>query len=100
MEDIIKRLAEYEINPIVIDPWADKEDAMHEYGVKLSSMEDAKDLDCIIMAVGHEEFKNLKLSDIDKMFKDMPSENKVLIDVKGLYNIKEIGEKGYKYWRL
>ena len=33
-------------------------------------------------------------------FKDMPSENKVLIDVKGLYNIKEIGEKGYKYWRL
>ena len=100
VEDIIKRLAEYEITPIVVDPWASERDAMHEYGVTLTKLEDAKDADCVIVAVAHNEFKALRLNDIKKLFKNSADTEKVLIDVKGLYKVTELKESGMKYWRL
>ena len=100
VEDIIKRLAEYEITPIVVDPWASERDAMHEYGVTLTKLEDVKDADCVIVAVAHNEFQALRLNDIKKLFKDSADTEKVLIDVKGLYKVTELKESGIKYWRL
>lgn len=100
VEDIIKRLAEYEITPIVVDPWASERDAMHEYGVTLTKLEDVKDADCVIVAVAHNEFQALRLNDIKKLFKNSADTEKVLIDVKGLYKVTELKESGMKYWRL
>lgn len=100
VDDIIKRLAEYEITPVVVDPWASERDAMHEYGVTLTKLEDAKDADCVIVAVAHNEFKALSLDDIKKLFKNCPDEEKVLIDVKGLYPVSALKESAMKYWRL
>lgn len=100
VEDIIKRLTEYEITPIVVDPWASERDAMHEYGVTLTKLEDVKDADCVIVAVAHNEFKSLTLNDIKKLFKNSADAEKVLIDVKGLYKVSELNESGMRYWRL
>lgn len=100
VDDIIKRLAEYEITPIVVDPWANEKDAMHEYGVTLTKLEDVKDADCIIVAVAHNEFKVLGLNDIKRLFKSSADTEKVLIDVKGLYEVSELKASGMKYWRL
>ena len=100
VEDIIKRMAEYDINPLVVDPWASERDAMHEYGVTLTKYEDIADADCVIVAVAHNEFKALSLADIKKLFKACPDEEKVLIDVKGLYKVSDLKESGMKYWRL
>ena len=100
VDDIIKTLNSYEITPIVVDPWASERDAMHEYGVTLTKLEDAVDADCIIVAVAHNEFKALKLSDIKKMFKNCPDNEKVLLDVKGLYSVKALKDSGLRYWRL
>jgi len=100
VEDIINRLKEYGIDPVVVDPWANADDAMREYGVTLSSMEDAKNADCIILAVAHNEFKALGLEEIDGMFADLPQDEKVLIDVKNLYSIAEMKAKGFRFWRL
>lgn len=100
VEDIIKRLAEYEITPIVVDPWASERDAMHEYGVTLTKLEDVKDADCVIVAVAHNEFKAMSLDDIKKLYKDCDDVEKVLIDVKGLYCISQLQACGMKYWRL
>ena len=100
VDDIIKRLAEYGITPVVVDPWASQKDAMHEYGVTLSPMEEAKDADCIIVAVAHNEFKALSLADIDAMFKAVPQNEKVLIDVKGLYQLDQLKASGMRFWRL
>ena len=91
---------EYGIKPIVIDPWASERDAKHEYNIDLKPMEEAKDADCVILAVAHNEFKQLGLNKIDEMFKDVPQNEKVLIDVKGLYSIKDLKESGFSYWRL
>lgn len=100
VDDIIKRLAEYEITPIVVDPWASDRDAMHEYGVTLTKLEDVKDADCVIVAVAHNEFKALSLDAIKKLFKNTADTEKVLIDVKGLYKVAELKESCMKYWRL
>lgn len=100
VDDVIKRLAEYEIQPVVVDPWASARDAMHEYGVTLTALEDVHDADCVIVAVAHNEFKALDLQDIKKLFKNCPDGEKVLIDVKGLYKVSELKDSGMKYWRL
>lgn len=100
VDDIIKRLNEYEISPIVVDPWASQRDAMHEYGVTLTNFEDVKDADCIIVAVAHNEFKTLSLDEIKKLFKICPNAEKVLIDVKGIYKVSDLKASGMRYWRL
>lgn len=100
VEDIVKRLREYGITPVVVDPWASKKDAMHEYGITLQSMDAANMADCIILAVAHKEFRELGLDGIDAMFKKGEQSEKVLVDVKGLYKISDVEKKGFTYWRL
>lgn len=98
--DIITELGEYGISPIVCDPVACKEDAKRFYGVDLLPISEFKNLDCVIIAVAHREFKELSLGDIAKMFKDENNARKVIVDVKGIKDKQEIQTLGYKYWRL
>lgn len=100
VDDIIKRLNEFGIEPEVVDPWASKRDAMHEYGVTLTKLEDIHDVDCVIVAVAHDEFKNLSLYDIKRLYRDCPDAEKVLLDVKGLYKIADLNASGMRFWRL
>lgn len=100
VEDILKRLNEYGIQPTVVDPWAKEEEAMREYGVKLTELEDISDADCIILAVAHQEFRVIDLDTLKKMFKPGMDKEKVLIDVKGIYPVAQLKESGMKYWRL
>ena len=100
VDDIIKRLNEYGITPQIVDPWASDYDAAHEYGVKLSKLEDIHDVDCIIIAVAHKEFKALDLNRLKSLYKKVADEQKVIIDVKGIYSINELQESNLKWWRL
>lgn len=99
--DIIKRLKEYDINPIVTDKWADVAIAKHEYGVDLVDFDKVPKADCVIVAVGHNEFRNMSTMQLKELFKDnLPDGEKVLIDVKSLYRKDELDASGMKYWRL
>lgn len=100
VDDIIKRLNEYGIEPIVVDPWASERDAMREYGVELTPLHEVKDADCVIVAVAHNEFKALRLDDIKKLYRVSADSEKVLIDVKGIYSVKDLSNSGMDYWRL
>lgn len=100
VDDIIKKLNEYGVCPIVVDPWASEADAKKEYQVSLTKLEDVSNADCIILAVAHNEFKQLSTKDLDKMFIDASNKQKVLVDVKGILDKKEIDSLGYTYWRL
>lgn len=100
VEDIINRLKEYDITPVVIDPWADVDEVMREYGVKLAEAGEISDADCVIIAVAHNEFKAMPLSEIGKIFKDTENKNKVLVDVKSMIDKKAAQDAGYRYWRL
>ena len=99
--DVIGRLKEYGIEPIVYDPWADKDETMREYGVELADLDDLPKADCLIVAVGHNEFRAMNVNGLKQFFRDdIPDEEKVLLDVKSLYNINELEYSGITFWRL
>ena len=96
--DIISRLSEYGIQPKVVDPWADPEAAKLEYNIELSKLEDVHHADCIIVAVAHKEFKDLGLDGVIKLYGGQ--REKVLIDVKGMFDIDVMNKLGILWWRL
>ncbi len=98
VEDIIKRLREYEIEPVVIDPVADEADAKREYNVELKDLSEATDADCVVYAVSHNEFKSIELDAVFK--KDIPNNEKIVVDVKSMLDKEQILAKGYRCWRL
>ena len=98
--DIIKTLNEYGIEPIVVDPQADKEDAKQEHDVDLVEIDNVKDADCLVFAVAHDEFKAMSMKQIDKLFGDIDNSEKVIVDVKSILEKTEIKRAGYSYWRL
>lgn len=98
--DIIDSLRDYGIEPIVVDPEADADEAKHEYGIDLVDIKDVKDADCLVLAVAHDTFKQMSWDDIDNLYGNYENHEKVIIDVKSILDRKEIEEKGYSYWRL
>jgi len=98
--DIVNELKEYGITPVIADPCADAEEAMREYGLAFVDAAEIKDMDAVILAVAHEQFKDLTMEELDKLFKTADNEKKVLVDVKGLLDRKSYEAAGYRYWRL
>lgn len=98
--DIIDRLREYGIEPTVVDTEASAEDASKNYGLKLTPIEEVRDMDCIAITVAHNSFRELSWDRLDAMFKPLPNEEKVIIDIKSVLDKKELDARGYCYWRL
>lgn len=99
--DVVRRLEEFDIKPIVTDEWADPEIAKREYGIDLIPMKDVPKADCIIVAVGHKEYRSMSMMRLKELFRDdLADEEKVLIDVKSLYRIDELKASGMRFWRL
>lgn len=73
--DVINTLKEYNLSITVYDPWASPEEVMEEYGIELTNEIPTLKHDAAILAVSHNEFKDL---DIHSMLK----ENNVIFDVK------------------
>lgn len=98
--DIIERLKEYDIMPIIVDPVADREEAYHEYGIFIESIDNIKDIDCLVIAVAHEEFKKMEINEMLALFKSGDNENKVVIDVKSILDKEILEDMKVSYWRL
>ncbi|HEY4197242.1 MAG TPA: nucleotide sugar dehydrogenase [Mucilaginibacter sp.] len=76
--DILNALKDYQAKITIYDPWANPAEVKHEYGWdSVKSIDTVKDFDAVILAVSHNEFKNLDLNLLCK-------KNKVIYDVKGL----------------
>src|SRR5690554_2458082 len=83
--DVIKRLNEYDIYPIVSDPLAEKSEVMDEYNIGLIDFSEINNVDCLIFAVAHDQYKKLSFEQVDELFtKD--GTDKVLIDVKSIFD--------------
>lgn len=95
--DIINELKDYNVNTIVHDPYAIREEVLKEYGIELSDeFEDMGPFDGIVVAVKHRNFMNLDL----KYLKSLCSNPCVLTDVKGIFNKENVLKTGFIYWRL
>lgn len=96
--DIYNELKEYGITAVISDPNADADEAKRLYGIEFVSFESIRDMDAVILAVAHEQFKTLSMDDIGALYaKNTP---KVLLDLKGLLDRKAYEQAGYAYWRL
>ena len=95
--DIVKELREYGIEPIIADPTADAAEAKHLYGVEFTDIATIREMDAVILAVAHNEFAKFTMEDIDKLYGEG---QKILLDIKGLFNRAEYENAGYNYWRL
>jgi UDP-N-acetyl-D-galactosamine dehydrogenase len=94
--DIIKELREYNIEPVVVDPIADKEEAKHEYHLDLVESQKLHQLDVLLVAVSHQQFKSLKPTELKLMF----SGSAILFDLKGIFDKNLFEREGFTYWRL
>lgn len=97
--DIINRLKEYEIDVGVVDPWADKEAAMHEYGVDLLPLEAVQEADCVVLCVAHREFAAMSKEQIAAFYNHKEG-RKVFIDVKSVFEPADFPQDEYAYWSL
>ncbi|MBO6138128.1 MAG: nucleotide sugar dehydrogenase [Lachnospiraceae bacterium] len=98
--DIVRELKEFEISPVIADPYADAAEAKRLYGVEFSDISDIKDMDLVILAVAHEDFKKYTpdtLAAFYRVGKDTP---RMLADIKGILDKKSFEAQGYDYWRL
>lgn len=99
--DIINRLNEYGIISQVVDPWANRNESLKEYGVELVDFRSVNDADCIILAVAHKEFIEMGINGIQKMFNgNRALEKRIFIDIKGICSSRDLKASGLTYWRL
>jgi UDP-N-acetyl-D-galactosamine dehydrogenase len=99
--DVIDRLKEYGIDPIVTDDWADVAVAKKEYGVDVIPFELLPKAACVIVAVGHSAYRSMSMMQLKGLFReDALDEERVLIDVKSLYRMDELKASGMRFWRL
>jgi UDP-N-acetyl-D-galactosamine dehydrogenase len=90
--DLIKELKGYSVHVDVIDPHADSEELMHEYGYGLTE-NTSNDYNAIIVAVNHNEYCGLDTN----YFTAITKPNSLLVDLKGIYRNKI---EGMNYWSL
>lgn len=97
--DIYNELKEYGIDPIVVDPAADADEAKRLYGIEFSDISEVHDMDAVIFAVCHEQFASYDRAKVSAMFNQANSV-KVLADLKGMFDKSEYSDSEYLYWRL
>lgn len=96
--DIVEELKEYGINPLISDPVADQSEAEHEYGISFVDLNYLKELDALIVAVSHDEFKCLNSKQLKEMY---ANENKtILIDIKSTISSQVTKEMSGIVWSL
>ncbi|OEC84608.1 Vi polysaccharide biosynthesis UDP-N-acetylglucosamine C-6 dehydrogenase TviB [Acinetobacter sp. YK3] len=95
--DLIKEFEAWGAQVVVADPWADAEEVKHEYGVELGQVNAEHPVDALVVAVGHNEFRNLSAAELKSYVR---SNQPVLADVKGLFDRITMTEQGFTVFRL
>lgn len=99
--DVFKYLTSYGIKVKVVDPVVDKTEFKREFNMELVDIKDVRNADCLVFLVAHQQFKELQLGDLGGMLKQQKQQTKhVIIDIKNIFDKKNIEEKGYSYWSL
>jgi len=94
--DIVEEFQSYGITVHVHDPLADPEEAKHYYGIELTHLDKIKNVDAIVIAAAHGEYKKMPLSAFTDKLKPKGS----LIDVKSIMNPATVKASGFDFWRL
>jgi len=92
--DVIKELQEFKCEIYGHDPFLSKNDIEH-FNIKMFDAS-VSNIDCVIIAVAHDQFKTMTL---DQM-KGFMTKNPILIDVRGMFKRRDVENKGFRYSTL
>ncbi|MDA7459434.1 Vi polysaccharide biosynthesis UDP-N-acetylglucosamine C-6 dehydrogenase TviB, partial [Planktomarina temperata] len=95
--DLIRELESWNVTLSVSDPWADADEVMDEYGIKLIDASHMRGLSAVIVAVGHEEFRAM---DVGKFRALCVNQGAVFGDLKSIYDKQSLREAGFDVFRL
>ena len=95
--DLIKELQSWNIKVKVTDPWADKREVAREYGIDLVNQNELSNLDALIVAVGHNQFRRLSVTDLQKI---CPRQGGIIGDLKSIFNKNDLQKAGFNIFRL
>ena len=95
--DVVSELKSWGVNVVVVDPWADPIEVERAHGIALGKISSAEQVDSLIVAVGHDEFRNLSPQDLWDFCK---GPKPVLADVKSLYDRQTLSDYGFSIFRL
>ena len=84
--DLIKGFKDFNSNIDVYDPWADKNEALEEYGVELIEKPESQKYDAIVIAVSHEQFKKLNIDEL----KSFGKKDHIIYDIKCLFSQDQV----------
>lgn len=95
--DIVRELQSYGIDVVVCDPHAEAHEVEEEYGLKLGTIDGSQQVDTLIVAVSHREYKALPAATLRSYVRgDKP----VFVDVKSIYDRQQLEAAGFTVWRL
>jgi UDP-N-acetyl-D-galactosamine dehydrogenase len=95
--DIINELKDYGVDVLVHDPLADPDEARQHYNIELTSLRKIKNVDAVVLAVAHNNYKEMGLSRIAGLCrKNFP----ILLDIKAIFEPEKAKSSGINYWRL
>ncbi|MBV8032488.1 MAG: nucleotide sugar dehydrogenase [Betaproteobacteria bacterium] len=94
--DIIRELHEFGVETHVHDPIASRDDALHEYGIRIADWEHLPAADATILAVAHRRFLELPASEL----RNKIVRHGCLIDVKAVLDPEPFRREGLRVWRL
>jgi len=96
--DVVEELRDYGCEVLVTDAMADPEEAREEYGMELCGLDALTELDAVVLAVSHEEYRSLDADALKAMFRDP---KKIMVaDVKGFFDREAMAAAGVDLWRL
>ena len=84
--DLINGFRNFNCNIDVYDPWANKSEALNEYGVELIEQPVAKKYDAIVLAVNHNQFRELTIDNV----KSYGKEDHIIYDIKCLFPADQV----------
>lgn len=96
--DLIRELESWNVKVVVCDPWALPEEVKHEYGYDLSELSPDAPVDSLVVAVGHNEYRQLDPAVLRSYCR--PSATPVIADLKSLYDRKLLADQGFTVFRL
>ena len=95
--DLVKELQQWGVNVLVADPWAEADEVRHEYGIQLGVIDAHNQVDALVVAVGHHEYREMTVTQLRDLCK---SEKPVLADIKSLYSRHEAASAGFTVFRF
>lgn len=95
--DLIQELEQWGAQVIVSDPWADPSEVQEEYGIELGVLSAKERVDALVVAVGHEEYRQLTIKDLKLLCR---SDKPVLGDIKSIYDRYAATAAGFTVFRL